>query len=380
MSGFALSGWQGFDREEVEFLAGLERFASRELEAKGVWDGDMVRRCAGLGLQSLLFDDAQTFDPSRLRLAVASSEVLGSWDPALGVAIGASRIHSLLLAEYASPELRDRWLAPVLAGEAIGSMAISEAGAGSDVRAIRTVARRGPDGWRLTGEKLWVTLGPVADFTIVLAKLEETARDSAMGVFVVERGQQGVSYGPPEGLDSFEGLPVGALSLQEALVPDAHVVAAPGGFSKIMSALNYARLEAAATGVAIQRGALRLAAQHARDREAFGVPIEQHQAIQLALGRITVDLEASRALLYRTAATGFGEINPAQFSCLKAFATDAAMDAATNMLSVLGAGGLSAGSLPMAFFRGAKAAQIYDGTSDINVMSVGRAVSKMAQA
>lgn len=374
-----LSGWDGFAPEEVEFLAGLERFASRELAASETWDVTAVRRCAELGLQSLLIDEDGAFDASRLLLAVASSEVLGSWDPAVGLAVGVARIHSLVLSKYASDELRKRWLDPVLAATAIGSMAISEAAAGTDVRAVETVARAESSGWVLSGEKLWVTMGPVADFTIVLAKIGSADRSSDMGVFVVERGWEGVSYGLAEQLDTFDGVPVGSLVLQDVAVPATHVLAAAGGFSTIMAAVNYARLEAACTGVAVQRGALRLAAQHAGVRESFGVPIHQHQAVQLALGRMALDLEASRALLYRTAAAGFDEIRPAQLSCAKAFATDAAMATATRLIDILGAVGLVAGGLPMAFFRGAKSAQIYDGTSDINVMSVGRAVCRTAR-
>lgn len=374
-----LSGWQGFAAEEVDFLVELERFAARELTGTPsftTWNRPLLERCAQLGLQSLLIDEGHVFNESRLPLAVASSEVLASWEPALGLTVGASRIHSLVLAQYASDALRDRWLSQVLAGSAIGSMAISESEAGSDVRAIRTVAHRQPGGWTLTGEKVWVSLGPVADFTIVLAKLEESRRDSDMGVFVVERGQEGVSYARSEVLDIYPGVPVGSLLLQNAFVADSYVVSAPGGFASIMNALNYARLEAACVGVGIQRGALRLAAEHARDRRAFQVPIEQHQAIQITLGRMTVNLEASRALLYRTAAAGFGSIDPAQYSCLKAFATDAAMAATTAMVNVLGASGLLAGSAAMELFKGAKAAQIYDGTSDINLMQVGRATSR----
>lgn len=372
----ALSGWEGFSDEEVDFLRAVERFASRELDATADWDQGVLRRCARLGLQAILMDEGR-LEESRLPLAVASSELLTSWSPAVGLAVGASRIHSLVLSEYASPELRDRWLTKVLTADAIGSMAISESEAGSDVRAVRTVAGRVPGGWSLSGEKLWVTLGPVADFTIVLAKLEDRSRDSDMGAFVVERSQEGVVYGPAEEVQTFE-VPLGALSMQDVFVPDTHVVAAPGGFLKIMSALNYARLEAASTGTGIQRGALRLAAEHAGNRQAFGSPIATHQAVQLRLGRMATNLEASRALLDRTARAGFAGLDPARLSCLKVFATDGGMAAASDLLDILGAIGLFSGQLPAALFSGAKAAQIYDGTADINLMSVGRAVSRRA--
>lgn len=253
-----LSGWEDFGTDEVSFLADVERFARTEL-VDAPWDVALLRRCGEIGLQSLLQDENGRLDESRLPLAVAASELLGSLAPAVALAVGASRIHSLVVGEIGSAELRAKWLDGLLDGRAIGSMAISESEAGSDVRAISTTARRSDAGWVLNGQKLWVTLGPVAHLTIVLAKLETRSRESEMGVFVVERGQEGVSYGPSESVDAL-AVPLGSLSLQDVLVPPTHVVAAPGGFRSILTAVNYARLEAACTGAGIQRAALRAAA------------------------------------------------------------------------------------------------------------------------
>lgn len=381
MRSASLSHWEELPEEHVAFLDELERFCQTELagtEAFSEWDHGLIQRCAALGLQSVMFD-GDHIAAGRLRLAAACSELVASYRPALAMAIGSSRIHSLVLSRFATDDVRKRWLPSVLDGSAIGSMAITEAEAGTDVRAVRTVAKRTGDGWTLTGAKEWVTLGPVANFSIVLAKIEDPARSSEMGVFIVERDMPGVSYGGPEALDGFDAVPVGPLNLDEVAIPASHVVAPEAGFARIMDALNYARMEAGCLGVGMLRGALRTSLAYALERVAFEVPIAKHQAIQLTLGRMATALEAARALLYRTTSAGVAAMDPAQIAALKAFSTDAAFRATSQMVSVLGATGLIAGSDAMQLFQASKAAQIFDGTSDILYMNVAKALTRQQE-
>lgn len=377
------SGWAGFDDDTVTYLGDVRRFVDHELADRGVlrvWDHDLVRRAARLGLQSLLLDDDLGLVESRVVAAVAASEVVAARAPALAMAIGCARIHGIVLARYAGAELRERWLSRIAEADAIGSMAISEADAGTDIRGVRTVARRTGDGWVLNGEKAWVTLGPVADFSIVLAKLESAERDADMGIFVVERGRPGVEYGPEEGFRAYSAVPVGGLSLHDVAVPASHVVASSGGFGRALAAVNYARLEAACLGVGILRGSAELSVAYAHQREASGKRIEGHQAVQLAIGRTITDLEAARSLLYRTAAAGLEGADPASFAVVKAFATEAAMAAASRAVSVQGATGLLDDGQAMQLLQDAKAAQVFDGTTDILLMSAAKAAGRRFHA
>lgn len=374
-----LSGWSGLDTDTQEFLGDLQRFLDREQPDRAAlrsWDRELVEAAAALGLQGMLVDDDLQLVEDRVLAAVAASEVVAARAPALAMAIGCARIHSIVLTRYATDALRERWLERVCAADAIGSMAISEADAGTDVRGIRTVARRVDGGWQLNGEKAWVTLGPVADFSIVLAKIDTTGRDADMGIFVVERGFGGVTYGAEESFRAFSGVPVGGLSLQDVSVPDTHVVAESGGFGRALAAVNYARLEAACLGVGILRGCAELTAEYAKQREVAGKPIAEQQAVQLAIGRTLTDLEAARSLLYRTAGDGLDEVEPARFAVTKAFATEAALAAASRAVSVQGATGLLDDGPAMQLLQEAKATQIFDGTTDVLLMTAAKAVTR----
>ena len=374
-----LTGWVGLAAEDREFLRELEKFVDYAIPDGSVlseWNHDLVKRCADLGLQSILIDDDENLDESRVRIAMAASEVVASRSPALAMTIGCARIHSIWLAVYAPEAVRTVWLQRTLTADAIGSMAITEAGAGTDVRAITTTASQVDGGWRLRGEKAWMTLGPVSNYSFVLAKIGDSARESEMGVFFVERGWDGVTYGQDEGIAAFNAVPVGGLHLDDVFVPDDHVVATSGGFGRAMTAVNYARMEAACLGVGILQASADAALRYSMEREAFGKPIGGHQAIQISNGRTAIDLEAARSLLAAVANLGLEGVDPAASAAAKAFATEAALAAASRTVSTMGANGLVAGGRPMQMFQDAKAAQIFDGTTDILYSTVAKSLQR----
>lgn len=375
-----MSGTHHTATEEDEYLAVVRRFcvksiapAAAEIDRTDQWFPDLMADAASLGLQSLLIDDDGLFAPEHVGLADRTTELIASYSPSVGIAIGAARLHSLMLAQFGSSAVRDRWLKPILAAEVFGSIGISESGAGSDIRAGQTVARRDGGGWVLNGAKAWTTLSPVADFTVVLAKIDNADRDALMGMFLVERGMDGFSHGANEPLISYRGVPMAATYFDDVWVPDENVLSAADGFAGILQALNFARVEAAALGRGIMRGCLRHVAAYAAERVVFERPLASHQATQLRAANMAIRLEAARGLS-RSAAESFatGAPHPQLCAAAKAYAAEAAMQSATEAVSLFGGLGVTQQFEIERYFRDAKATEIFDGTGDVLALQVGR--------
>lgn len=347
--------------------------AATAIEAEDRWFPELLAECAGLGLQGIMIDDDLALDATRMHVAQATTEILASYSPSVALGVGTARIHSVLLAAFGSPELKERWLAPLMEAKVFGSIGISEPEAGSDVRNMRTVASPdGAGGYVLNGTKRWITLAPIADFTIVLAKVGSGERDAGMAMMVVDTDSPGVTVGANESLISYRGIPNSDLYFDDVVVPADQVLTSSEGLKGVLAGLNFARIEAASLGVGMMRGVLRVATAYARDRVAFEVPIARHQAVQLRLGTIAIRHEAARGLV-RRAADGYatGKVDPGLCAMAKVFATDAAMESATEGVSLLGGMGVTTNFAMERFFRDAKATQIFDGTSDLLTLMVG---------
>lgn len=367
-----------------DYLREVRRFCEREvapaaaaIDRSGTFFPELLAKAAELGLQGLLFDDDWNIDLSRMVLVHETTELVASYSAAVANAIGVARLHSYLLARYADPSVAARWVKPVVSAQRFGSFAITEESAGTDVRAIRTVARRAGDEYLLNGAKLFITQAPVASFSIVLAKLESDARNADTVALVVEFDRPGVSVGADDPMLSFRGVPMAGLYFDDCRVPAVNALRCDG-FRGMMEGLNLARIDAASYSCGFLRACLRLCAKYARERVVFGQRLADLQAIQLKLGRMATDYEAARELTLRAAesfARGSGG-DPILLSKAKLFATDAAMHHATEAVQIHGGYGVTMEYDVQRFFRDAKAAQIMDGTSEIHSVMIGRDVIK----
>ncbi|MQA24962.1 MAG: acyl-CoA dehydrogenase [Micromonosporaceae bacterium] len=370
----------GVDEETSSFLDTLnafcrERIAPRaeDIDREDKWFPDLLGECAALGLQGLLVEE-NAFRRDRIFLAEAVTRLIGSYSPSVGLALCAAHIQSVMLASYGRPAVKEKWLGPVVAAEAFGSMGISEPDAGTDLRNIRTVARRDGKSWVLNGGKTWTTLSPVSDFTVVLAKLDSRDRSAEMGVFLVERDMPGVTYGANESLIGYHGLPMANVYLEDVQVPADNVMTAEGGFKNVLQGLNFARIGAASLGAGILHGCLRLSTAYARSRVTYGTPIANHQLVQLRIGEMMNNLAAAEALCQTAAASyATGDPDPHLLASAKVFCTDAAMAAATACVTIFGGMGVTEQYAIERYLRDAKCTQIFDGTSDILTLQVGRA-------
>jgi len=300
-------------------------------------------------------------------------EEIGAADMASAVSLSVHILSQYPVVTWGSAEQHDRWLAPMVAGEALGAFALSEPHAGSDAAAIRTRADRvgpadAPDGYRLTGTKIWITNAPEADRYLVFATVDPALGSKGIAAFLVEKGMAGFSFGAHEKKMGIRSCPAAELVFQDCFVPVANRLGGEGeGYRIALSALAEGRVSIAAACVGLARSALEQAATYLRQRRAFGGSLAEREALRFLLAEMARDVEAARALTRQAAAAkDRGQpIGPAS-SLAKWTASDAAMRVATDAVQLFGATGYSRETGIERLIRDAKGAQIYEGTNQIH--------------
>lgn len=368
-----------FETDEENYLKDIEKYCDTVLLARadesdsGEFFPDVIRQFADLGLLELMFDEDRNLQLHRMRLIHRTTELVAAAFPASVVALGALRLQAYLLKRYAEPHIADRYLEPLLQGEIYGSFGVTEPDTGTDVRAIRTVATRDGDGWILNGGKKWIGFAPVAAFNIVLAKVDHDGRDADTVALVIDLESEGVSRSEPLNLMSFRGMPLGELHFDNVKVPAGSALKV-SGFAGMMEGINLARVDAANYACGFLKAAIRECAIRTNNRVAFGRPLSELQTIQLKVGQMATDYEAARLLTLAASdsfALGQGG-DPILLSKAKLFSTDAAMKHAVEAVQIFGAMGVHHDSRVQRLFRDSKAGQIFDGTSEIHTLMVGR--------
>jgi alkylation response protein AidB-like acyl-CoA dehydrogenase len=277
-----------------------------------------------------------------------------------------------------SPELQDRVLPRFASGEWLAAFALSEPDAGSDARALRTRARRAAGGWTLSGAKNWITNAGVAAAYVVFAVTDSTVPASkGMTAFLVQADSPGFAVAKLEHKMGMRGSPTGQLTFDEVFVPDAQVIGAVGdGFKVAMRTLDRSRLGIAAQAVGVAQGATDYAAAYARERTAFGKPINELQGIQFKLADMETRTAAARELLYRAATkVDAGDADLGKYSAMaKLFCSDTAMAVTVEAVQVLGGYGYVSEYPVERMMRDAKLTQIYEGTNEIQRVVIGRSL------
>jgi alkylation response protein AidB-like acyl-CoA dehydrogenase len=275
----------------------------------------------------------------------------------------------------AGDELKARVLPRLASGEWMAAFGLSEPDAGSDPGAMRTTAERDGDVWKLNGVKNWITNAGVADVYTVFAVTDSGAGTHGISCFVVEKDAPGFQVGRLEHKMGMRGSPTGQLLFEDAVVPAENLVGAEGdGFKIAMRTLDHSRLGIAAQALGIAQGATDVAVEYARERQAFGKPINQLQAIQFKLADMETRAAAGRELLYRAASKADAhEPDLGKYSAMaKLFCSDAAMDVTVEAVQVLGGNGYVNDYPVERMMRDAKLTQIYEGTNEIQRLVIAR--------
>jgi len=286
---------------------------------------------------------------------------------------------SLPITLHGTDEQKQRFLPKCATGEWSPAFALSEPEAGSDPAAMRTTAVRDGDEWVINGTKNWITNAGIADFYIVFAITDrEKKRSSA---FIVEKDRPGFSIGNLEHKLGIKGSPTGSPVLEDVRVPAENLLGVEGkGLSVALSTLERTRLGAAAQAVGIAQGATDYANGYAKERIAFGKPINALQGIQFKLADMETGTAAARELLYKACALADKPERPADLgkwtSMAKLFASDNAMKVTLEAIQVLGGYGYVNEYPVERMMRDAKITQIYEGTNEIQRVVIARAMAQ----
>ena len=312
-----------------------------------------------------------------LHAAILLEEV-NRWCAGTGVTIS---VHSSLvcgpIAKYGSEDQKQRWLPQLAAGERIGAYCLTEPQAGSDAASIRTRAERVDGGWKLNGTKSWITTGPDAGLFVVYAVTDpEGPRGKNIGAFLVPAEAAGLSVGKKEEKLGIRASSTSEMVFEDVFVPDGDVLGDPaGGFKIALETLDGGRIGIASQAVGIHRACLEDSALYANQREQFGRPIGQFQAVAWKLADMATELDAARLLVHRAAALrDAGKPCSKEAAMAKLFASRACNRAAQDAVQIHGGAGYTQAFQVERYYRDARITEIYEGATDIQRLVISRHV------
>jgi len=276
------------------------------------------------------------------------------------------------IARFGSDGQQQSWLKRLASGEALGAFALSEAHAGSDAANQQTVARLDDRGYVLNGRKVWVANAEAADVVVVFAATQPVSGGRGISAFLVPIDTPGLTRVAMAESLGVRGLGCMDLELHDVRVDADALLGSPGeGFQIAMWALDGGRVAIAAQALGVGTAALREAIDYAKQREVFGQPIANYQAIQWMLADAATDLEAARMLTLKAADARQRDSRPTvEASMAKLYASEAAHRAADKAMQILASQGYRRGSTVERLFRDVRATEIYQGTSEVQRMVI----------
>ena len=275
---------------------------------------------------------------------------------------------------FGSEETRKKYLPRLSTGELIAAYSLTEAGSGSDASAMKAKAVFDGEDWVLNGTKIWVTNGSLADVIVVYALMEKDGEDVGPGAFVIETADKGFNVDKIEEKMGIKGSETVAISFADFHIPKENLLGEPGqGFKIALTILDIGRLGLGASTLGQAKEALRLSATYAQQREQFGQPIAEFQAIQWMLADMTNDIYAMESILYRTAASyDEGKRVTRDASCVKLFCSEALDRIVDKAVQIHGGMGYSRDLKIERMYRDARINRIFEGTSEIQRLVIAR--------
>lgn len=280
------------------------------------------------------------------------------------------------LEKFGSPQQKEKYLKPLAEGSKIGAFCLSEPEAGSDATSQRTTAEDKGDYYLLNGTKNWITNGNSASTYLVIAQTHRDLGHKGINVLIVEKGMEGFTIGPKENKLGIRGSDTHSLQFSDVKVPKENRIGEDGfGFKFAMKTLEGGRIGIAAQALGIASGAFELALKYAKERQTFGKPIAEHQAIQFKLADMHTQIEAARLLCLKAAwLKDQGKPYAEAASIAKLFASDVAMKVTVEAVQIHGGYGFVKEYHVERLMRDAKITQIYEGTSEIQRMVISRSI------
>ncbi len=379
---FELSEEQSLIRETVRDFAEAEiapSAAQRDEDER--FDRElMFDALAELGLTGIIFPeqyDGAGADYISYAIAV---EELSRVCASTGVTLSA---HISLCANpiylFGTDEQKEGFLAPLARGEKLGAFGLTEPSAGSDAGGTKTTARRDGAEWILNGSKIFITNAGDAEVYVVLARTDkEAAKHHGISAFIVEKGTPGFSFGKKESKMGIRSSPTMEIVFEECRIPAANLLGEEGGGFKVaMKTLDGGRIGIASQALGIAQGALDQAVAYAKERTQFDRPITAFQGVSFQLADMATQTEAARLMVYNAAYRASAGLSYSQASAMaKLMASETAMKVTTQAVQILGGYGYTREFPVERMMRDAKITEIYEGTSEIQRLVIGSALTR----
>lgn len=390
MSADALTyrGITSLTEEQQAIVETAKAFAAEHIAPYAAqWDRDshfepsLVGKLGELGFLGMLLPEEYGGLGLDAKSYLLALEEIAAADASVAVMMSVhNSLPTQMLNTYGTEAQKRRFLEPLAKGELLGAFALSEADAGSDASAIRCQAVRDGDDWVVNGSKAWITSGTHAGVIIAMIRTdtpEDRRRSKGISAFILTPDLPGFHVGKKEDKLGMRASPTVTLTFDNMRVPGDRMLGAEGmGFIYAMQSLVHGRLGIAAQAIGIARAAFEAAAAYANERKQFGKSIAEFQGIQFKLADMATRITAARAMLHATAtAKDAGANVDAQASMCKLFASETAMWVTTQAIQVFGGYGYVKEYPVEKYFRDAKVTEIYEGTSEVQRIVIGRAVS-----
>lgn len=375
------------DQAEIQRLA--RDFAQNEIapcaaewDRRAHFEPRLVTQMGDLGFLGMLIPEEHGgLGLDSLTYLIALEEIAAA-DASVAVLMSVhNSLPTQMILKFGNADQKSRFLAPMARGELLGAFALSEAEAGSDAASLRTQAVRDGDSWIIDGSKSWVTSGSHAGVILAMARTDTPdMRRGARGIstFIITPDLPGFNVGKKEDKMGLRASPTVQLTFDRMRVPADRMVGQEGqGFVYAMQSLEHGRLGIAAQAIGIARHALELSVAYSNERKQFGQQISQFEGVQFKLADMAARVHAARALLHAAAAAkDRGEPVGAHTSMAKLVASETAMWVTTQAIQVFGGYGYMKDYPVERLFRDAKVTEIYEGTSEIQRIVIGRALTQ----
>ncbi len=367
--------------DERDFRAAVREFAEgrirplvRQMDLESRIPRELIDECFELGLMGIEIPDQHGGSGATFFMSALAIEELARVDPALAVLVDVQNtlVNNALL-RYGSEAQKAKYF-PLLASKWVGAYALSEAGSGSDAFALACRAEDRGDHYALTGRKLWITNAAEAELFIVMATLDPAKGYKGITSFLVERTFPGFSVGKKEDKLGIRASSTCELILESCVVPKQNALGEPGkGYKIAIETLNEGRIGIGAQMTGLAQGAFELALKYSTERQQFGKPISEFQAVQFELAEMATEIEAARLLTYNAArlrdvASPFVK----EAAMAKLFASRAAERVASKAIEIHGGYGFTREYPVEKYFRDQKVGQIYEGTTNMQLMVIAK--------
>ena len=375
MIGFELTEeQQQFQKLARDFAANEIRPMAGQHDESGEWPLAILEKAWELGLMNTKIPvECGGMGLSVLDTAIMEEEI-GWGCTGIATAITANTLAQVPVVVAGTPEQHQKWLAPMMEAPLMCSYAVTEPGAGSDVAGAKTVAIKKGDKYILNGQKMWITGAGHASWFFVLAKTDADAGHKGMTGFIVPADAPGVTIGKKENNMGQRASDTRGITFEDVEIPEENRLGDEGkGFLIAMKAFDYTRPLVAATCVGLGRAAMEHAIAYAKERKAFGRSIGDFQGVSFMIADMASDIEAARLLVWKSAyEIDQGRRNTLYAAYAKRFAADTCMRVATDAVQVFGGNGFNKEYPVEKLMRDAKIMQIYEGTSQIQRVIIGR--------